>query len=337
MPKYQRMSPRVQFWLERIGLVIAGIGLGIGAGFILFPRAAEDTSRSLRLTDENLPLISPLLACNIDAQEPTEAYDNLRSSLEKAIADHIESGDILRAGIYVRSLDNGFWTAVNGDDQFTPGSLMKIITLMVYLVEADADPSILSQELIVTPTTSSAVQNITPAETAEVGGSYTVKELLELMIVHSDNAAKQTLAEHFDPGTYNQILSALEIPGFTDNDADPYTISPRLYSRLIRILYNSTLLSQPSSEFALELMAQSEYHDALIAGIDPASIVAHKFGEIGTKNEDGSITYQHHDCGIVYSTNPYAICVMTEGNNLTTLAGTIASLARTADTFMQSR
>ncbi len=331
------MLPLSTCWFERIGLVATGIALGVGASFLFFSRTVEDTSHSLRLTDENFPLISPLLACNIDAQEPTEAYNSLRSSLEKAIEASIESNNVARAGIYVRNLESSSWTAVNGDDQFTPGSLMKIIILMAYLVEADADPGILDQKLTASTITSTTVQNIVPEQTTEAGKEYTVRELLELMIVDSDNGAKQTLVEHLDAGTYNQILTALEIPGFSEDEAHPYSISPRLYSRLIRILYNSTLLSQPSSEFALELLARSAYDDALVAGIDPTYIVAHKFGEVGTKHGDGTITYQHHDCGIVYSENPYVICVMTEGNDLETLAQTITSLAHTVDTFMRSR
>ncbi len=317
------------------GIFAAGLLAGFSVAQILSQDSSQNTGHSLRITVPSRPLIKPLLACNIDSATPSTEFDGLKNNLDDAINRAKASGDISRASIYVRSLANGSWTAVNGDDQFRPASLMKIVTLMVYMEGADSDPGVLSQTLAVQEYASDNEQNILPEQTAIAGKTYTVEELLRLMIVYSDNNASRTLIANINPGVLNKTLQDLEIPQYADNAN--YTISPRLYSRFLRILYNSTLISEQNSERSLEWLSQSAYKDALVAGVDPSDIVAHKFGESSATNTDGSTTYQHHDCGIVYDTSPYVICVMTEGKDLSTLAKTIASLTTTVDTFIMGQ
>ena len=92
-----------------------------------------------------------------------------------------------------------------------------------------------------------------------------------------------------------------------------------------RILFNSSYLSRESSEKALELLANTEYSDALVSGIPKDVTVAHKFGEAGT----GNVERQLHDCGIVYFPNhPYLACIMTRGHNTETLRNSIQDISR---------
>ncbi len=317
-----------------IVLIALGIGIGVTISWLLFRPNAIDTGHTLRLTDPNYPLIKPLLACNIDSTTPTKTLDPLQSSLQDAVDRATAAGDITRAGIYIRKLSDGTWTAVHGDDEYSPASLMKIVTLFVYLHDADNDPSVLDRVLVVDPTINTGTQNIIPTSTAIPGKRYTVNELLRYMIVNSDNVATLTLVHNTQNDELNTLLNDLEIPGYLDEEN--FTISPRHYSRFLRILYNSTLLSEKSSEFALELLAASDYRDALVQGIAPQETTAHKFGERGITNADGSKSYQLHDCGIVYALEPYMLCIMTEGNDLPTLANTIASFTTIVDTFINT-
>lgn len=82
------------------------------------------------------------------------------------------------------------------------------------------------------------------------------------------------------------------------------------YASFFRILFNSSYLSADNSERALNLLAHTEYHDALPS--PQGVVVAHKFGEAGTEN----IERQLHDCGIVYlPDHPYLACIMTRGRD----------------------
>ncbi len=315
-----------------VGIFAAGILAGFIVSLIFDQEIHQNTGHALRITNPSHPLIKPLLACNIDSTTPSTEFDSLKADLEDAIDRAKATGDVSRVGVYVRNLADGTWTAVNGDDQFHPASLMKIVTLLVYMEGADEDPTILSKTLTVQEYESDTEQNILPDQSAIVGNTYTVEELLRLMIVYSDNNASRTLVANVNPGILNKTLQDLEIPQYTDNTN--YTISPRLYSRFLRILYNSTLISEQNSARSLEWLSQSAYTDALVAGVSTSESVAHKFGESSATTDDGITTYQHHDCGIVYGTSPYVVCVMTEGKSLSILAHTIASLAQTVDAFM---
>jgi len=318
-------------------LLITGIVTGWMLHSVPVSSTAENNGTPLRLTSNAFPMIKPLLACSIDAKNPTSEYNDLQKSLEDTIAKSTAAGDIENASIYVRNLDNGFWTSVNGDNEYVPASLMKIVTLLVYLLQADTDPTVLDRLITIYTADENASPNIVPEKTAEIGKTYTVRELLELMMEYSDNTAKRALVEQMNIPIFQQVLEALDLPALTNDENTRYTISPRLYSRFLRILYNSTLISQKNSEIALEWMAKSSYTAGLVKGIGESVTIAHKFGETIVEDSYGSSSYQHHDCGIVYSKNPYVICVMTQGKDLSILAKTIASLASTVDTFMQAQ
>ena len=89
-------------------------------------------------------------------------------------------------------------------------------------------------------------------------------------------------------------------------------ISPAMYARFLRILYNSTYLSRDLSEKALELLSSTDFRSGLVGGIPSDINVAHKFGQYS----DGTSTdpIELHDCGIIYfPKNPYLLCIMTRG------------------------
>ncbi|MEK7632492.1 MAG: serine hydrolase [Patescibacteria group bacterium] len=329
------MSPTKRTIRLAVGFLLLGIGIGFTVPWAFFVQETASRGHALRIDNPAFPLIQPLLACGVDSQIPSSELDSLRSLLQDAVDRAVAAGSIQKAGVYVRDLNGGTWTAVNGDDEYIPGSLMKIITLIGYINESENNPTILDEVLTVDPSYKASPQNIPPAVSAESGKQYTVAELLTIMITYSDNVASHTLIEHMKAEELNGLLNALELPSFSDEEH--YTITPRLYSRLLRVLHNSTLLTAQDSERILEMLSRSDYRDALVSGVDATEAVAHKFGDVTLANPDGTTAYQHHDCGIVYAKNPYLICVMTEGNDLQTLASTIASFATTTDTFMNSR
>ena len=114
---------------------------------------------------------------------------------------------------------------------------------------------------------------------------------------------------------------------------DAQTISVKSYATLFRILYNATYLNNAMSDKALQILAGADYADGLKAGVPQETAVAHKFGEAAATLTDGSTGHELHDCGIVYTGEPYTICIMTKGKNVDDLAALIADLNRSAYTF----
>ena len=318
---------------------ICGIGFGLEIAHFFNAPPAREGFQYLRLPDKQYPLVNQLLACNINETTPSSVFTPLQTTIANDITFLTAEHSITRAGVYIRRLEDGAWTSVNGDDTFVPASLMKIVKLIAFLNEADQRPSILDESVTIPLDLWAAEQDIAPSASAVRGKTYTVRELLQFAIINSDNVAVNALSAAIDPVVLEQTLADLEIPGYSDLDENElYTISPRLYSRFFRVLYNSTLLSPEHSELGLEWLTQSEYLDALVQGVnDPSVSVAHKFGEALLEQPDGEITAQHHDCGIVYQSKPYAVCIMTEGKDLSTLARAIAQIESDIDAFMKTQ
>src|SRR5262249_32692831 len=106
----------------------------------------------------------------------------------------------------------------------------------------------------------------------------------------------------------------------------------KVYALFFRILYNASYLNKEDSEQALKLLSQATFKDGLIAGVDDGITVAHKFGEYAAKDASGNDvpgTDELHDCGIVYAPgHPYLLCVMTRGNQLTSLTTMVAQVSQ---------
>lgn len=326
----------MQFSKKTAAILACGmIGIGAIAGWKIGPYITPvDTNgfQPLRVKDTSHPLIEPLLSCRINATVATQTYTELQKTLEDDIAHALASKAITRASVFLRNYESGEWLSINGDDGYYPSSLMKILTLIAYLRISETTPGFLDQTITITTIPKLAQQNIVPSRTAALGKTYTIRELLTMMIVNSDNTSSTLLTEHLDQTALQNIMTDLEITA--PDESTTFTISPRLFSRFFSILYNSTYLSRANSEYALELLTQSTFNEGISSGIPSDVTVAHKFGENTFIDSDGVHKTQLHECGLIYREEPYLLCIMTEGTSQETLPNVIQGLTRTVDDFM---
>lgn len=321
-PTYWRVTTHVL-----VGTVAAGLALVFHGTY--GHGTSGERGTTLRDVDAPYAFVKPLLACDVGATQESSSLSQLKSTLATIINNAITEGTAEHASVYYRVLDTGEWTAVNTDEDYAPASLMKVPVLLAYLKHAETDPELLARTVTITedPAPGTA-QDIAPSESVHVGETYTVEELLRLMSAYSDNRALNVLMQGVDIRLLDEILEDLGIP--VPENQEGYTISPRLYSRLFRILYNATYLNETMSEKALHMLSLTEYDAGLVAGAGTETIVAHKFGEASTVLADGQTGHELHDCGIVYTENPYAICIMTKGKDVDALASLIARISQAA-------
>jgi beta-lactamase class A len=303
-------------------LLFAWTLVSVGTGYALkyAPRVPETAILGTTLRDPNnlYPLIDPLLGCNVGSTSSTPLLNDLQDHLQTLTDDAIAVGSLEQASIYVRNLSSGFWTGIDADEAYTPASLLKVPILITYLKQAEYNADLLSYTVTITEDSAEgAVQDIPPEESVETGGTYTIEELLSLMIEHSDNRALNVLMNYVDIDVLHESFSDLGI-AFPE-DAATYEVSPRLYSRFFRILYNATYLSPASSQKALLMLSKSAFTKGIRAGIPDELSVAHKFGEASTLLSSGEQGHELHDCGIFYTEDPYLLCVMTKGKNVEAL------------------
>ncbi len=260
-------------------------------------------------------------------------FQGMRNAIEGLVGQLRTEGKLTSASVYVRDFSKAEWTWYNGDEQYDPGSLLKVAILLSWLSMVDEDPSLLQRSWVCSPSEAAVAQNTGfPSAQAQLGKSYKAEQLFELMIANSDNRATTMLTHHMEPERFARTFEGLGLP-VPDRDTKSYRVNVRDYSVLMKALYNSSYLSPIRSEYALELMTRSEFKSGLAAGL-PASVeMAHKFGEAGDPAEK-----QLHETGLVYlEGNPYLITVMTRGQQEDALAGGIASISRLVYDHMRSK
>lgn len=156
--------------------------------------------------------------------------------------------------------------------------------------------------------------------------AYSVEELIDKMIIDSDNGAMSLLAVNIDNASLDSLYNVL---GMQPPDSfGNITISPRVYSLFFRILYNATYLNRDMSEKALELLSKTNFKDGLVGGLPDNINAAHKFGEHVISNNGVQESVELHDCGIVYyEPSPYFLCIMTKGLDIEKLKNTIKDIS----------
>lgn len=288
----------------------------------------RDDSDEIIRKNFNYKYINPILECNTDIEQNNN-LTTLKKSIETIIKDETYNKNISFASIYFRDLNNGPWLGINEKEYFSPASLIKVPVLIAYLKQAETNPDILKKEIVPVITASSGdnIQNIKPSISLAPDKKYTVEDLLEKMIIYSDNDAYNTLSGNLNPDDFGKIFQDLDIDiskAFTSPNGDIITVKD--YASFYRILFNASYLNQDMSEKALSLLSQSQYKDGLVAGVPQNISIAHKFGE--RKFSDTGET-QLHDCGIIYlPKKPYLLCVMTRGNDIQKASQTIRKISQ---------
>jgi beta-lactamase class A len=266
----------------------------------------------------------------------TKEYAVLRGELNDVIDRETKNGKLTSGAVYFRDLQSGPIININDQEDFIPASLLKLPLLITYYKKAEEDPSILSRKIKVAGDVASLDQNIKPEQTAQIGQTYTIDQLLALLVTQSDNTSWKVLLNDLRKNySEEDFIGTLSDLGIVDprkrNDQQYITVQE--YASVFRLLYNSSYLNIDMSDKALKLLTQSSFHDGLVAGLPNDIVVAHKFGEQKNGNEQ-----QLHDCGIVYyPPNPYILCVMTRGYETDELTPIIKEISQKVYDEVKSR
>lgn len=317
---------------KNISLLITAviIALAFFSGGILVGRKMHSPSSFYKIhdTDPNYPFIDPLLGIKVIDQ--SSLYQPIKDKIADYIQEQKLSGHINDVAVYLRDLNTANWTGVNEDMPFIPGSLSKVLLMISYFKLAESDADILNEKLYYDGSFDlNTFEYFKPKKPILPEKWYTVKSLIEFMIADSGNNSTYLLMNNFDADIFNKIATSLRID-FPDTPNFQDFMSPKMYSLVFRVLYNSTYLSRPMSNEALRILSKSTFKYGIAGGLPKDILVAHKFGEHFLQSKE------LHDCGIVYKPNsPYFICVMTKGNDYNVQAQAIANISKIAYEEMQ--
>jgi hypothetical protein len=253
-------------------------------------------------------LVFPILF-NDQAEEASSCAP-LKSSITSVFTEFQTRGALLDASVYFFDFSTLEWFGINTEQLFKPGSLMKIATGISVMKRAEQNPNFLKQKLTFTEADNLRVGQTFTNQTLQIGKSYNVNELLELMLSHSDNNATLLLnnACGIDALFKTNVDFGITMP----LDAN-FQITIHQYVRFFKALFYATYLSEENSEFLMNLLAHSGFKNGLENGKNQQSniVIAHKFGE-----RDYNGIFELHDVGIAYKNGgAYLIGVMAKGNS----------------------
>ncbi|OGE36911.1 hypothetical protein A3B45_02890 [Candidatus Daviesbacteria bacterium RIFCSPLOWO2_01_FULL_39_12] len=268
-------------------------------------------------------LLGSFLANKLIVVKASPDSKTLERKLEQFVKDRTDSR-VSHISVYFVDLNDNFEIGINQNYDYDGASLAKLPDMMAILKSAQSDRQILSKTITFYGKKSDRLtQNILPENQLTEGNSYTVWELVERMIVFSDNQANYLLAENI--GDIFQNVYADFGVNLPNRQAGQLYLTVKQYTSLLKALFHASYLNKEMSEKALGLLTQVKFKDGLAGGIPGQIKIAHKFGE---RSWDKISTKQLHDCGIIYYPDrPYLLCVMTRGQSFTSQSAVIKDLS----------
>lgn len=318
-------------------------GCAIAASFYIIGSISRETADAERASESLLyrdyatyKYIRPLIDDEALYASRDRTYNELDRVLRAKIFALEESEEVNDIAVYFRDLRTWHWVGIDEQKKFAPASLFKIPVMIAFFKKAETNPKILLDRIVLPSDLNHVEQNFKIKNQLAVGVEYSVDQLIRAMVTTSDNRAMIALVQHLDRSDLDRVFIELGLnPELLTQVND--SVSPRLYSMFLRVLYNATYLSKEYSEKALALLSETDFKEGLVAGIPSMTKISHKYGERTYIQANGSFRERElHDCGIIYTPrNDYVLCVMTKGYSLEKLQEIIQLVSHTVYSFVQ--
>ena len=167
---------------------------------------------------------------------------------------------ITNISVVFRDLLSGARLDINPEEKYVPASLLKVPIMMAYYKASEIDPTILKREIKYDQKITSDYVEENNNSNLKIGTSYSVENLIEEMIIRSDNIALSLLGSFGEGLVFFDKLN--EDLGINLKEIGPESdfLGVVKYSSFFRILYNSSYISQETSNRALNLLTKTTFH-----------------------------------------------------------------------------
>ena len=259
------------------------------------------------------------------AQAVPATKEEKLAALEEAVQKRVKAfrGEI---GLVIRDLDSGWTFQVNPDKLFPAASMVKVPIMAACLKAAEEGRLSLRDDLKLKRSDKARGSGI--LRRRATGSAYTIEQLVELMVTHSDNTAANMLIDLLGFDYLNQTFREMGLERTNlsrkmmdfrsrDRGIENYT-SAREMADILEMIYRKGCVCSSVSEKSLELLKSQKVNDRIPRLLPRDTIVAHK---------TGLERQVCHDAGIVFTDN---------GNFLISVFTRSISGSRTAKRFISS-
>lgn len=240
-------------------------------------------------------------------------------------------------GYIVKDFRTGNVVERNAEQAFPSASLIKLPILAAAFQAVDEGKLTLTAPVTLRRQDKRGGSGI--LKLAYSGSVFTVRELLEYMIIYSDNTATELIVEMLGYDYLQNTFARLGLQDTTIHPdgfrltarhiSDDNMTSPRDMAFLLENIYRRRLVSPEASAEMLDILKHQKLRDRLPRFLPAGWEIAHK---------TGLLRKACHDCGIVFSPGAdYMICVLTSHDTTYRIAKRfIASLGRLTYDYYQT-
>lgn len=233
-----------------------------------------------------------------------------------------------QVGFYYRPLGaERAWTH-NPDLPLVAASVIKIPIMAAAFMEAAAGRLDFDETVVIRP--EMKMPSCGALTYMHDGLQVTVRDLVTLMIILSDNTATNILIDMLTPARVNAAMESLQIPGIRlrrrlfepelSKKGIQNTVTARGVGLLLLRMAEGKLLGEPTDAEMVRILLDQRLNGKMPFYLHDRGIrCAHKTGE------DDDIT---HDVGIVYAEKPFVLCMLSNGVDVPAFERLIQETAR---------
>lgn len=242
----------------------------------------------------NRMLITPTIQ-KPHSEVTTMYHTSEMTGLKNELKNLMKEYPAIHPAVYVWEYENGKYLDINGDEQFSAASIIKLPVLVRMFKSIEANQMTIYDEMILHDYyKASGSGNLQYMQT---GGKYSLDALAKTMIQDSDNSATNMIMAKL--GGMDDINIGLRdwgisktyvrtwLPDLTGNNKTTA-------NDLAKILYNLDnpgFLNINSREYIIDYMSHVKNNKLIAAGLGEGAIFVHKTGDIGNMLGDAGIVF----------------------------------------------
>jgi beta-lactamase class A len=260
------------------------------------------------------PILNKNAAENDIAASEEASYDYKRATSYRELMSELEHRAAKfhgEAGILVKDLKTRQTIGINSSKLFPSASLVKM-PIMAAVFQAEKEGRLKLTDTLAVER-KEKIRSSSKVYRARPGTKFTIIDLVEQMITHSDNTATNMIVDSLGFGYLNQKFVEF---GLKNTDMrrgvmdlkwraagiENYT-TPEDMALLLEKIYHGELVSPEASMQMMEILKRQHINDRLPKGLPGDLVVAHKTGLLHDTVSD---------CGIVFTNEgDFIICVLT--------------------------